>query len=65
MKKLTINIEYEIGEYVYICHDTEQQPYMITAYLVSGNTITYEISKGAETMYFRGYELQKEKNLIY
>ncbi len=54
--------DYLLGQYVYVLHDPNQQPYMITCIRHYADHITYDLSRGDEVNEFFAYELSKTKN---
>ena len=62
--RLTIDVEFRIGDIVYLFTDPDQSPRMVTAFLYRGNFVSYELSCGTQETYHNGIEISKEKNLF-
>jgi len=61
---MTINLEFEIGEIVYLKHDPEQEIRMVTGVLFRGKSIEYEVCSGLSLIYSMGFELSRTKNIM-
>ena len=55
--------DYEIGEIVYLKHDVDQKPRMITEIRIRKDGIAYELTSGSDYSVHQGFEMQKEKVL--
>lgn len=63
--KITREFKFRIGEFVYIKHDIEQIPRMITAIKLRANDYLYEVASGiTDSMHFE-FELSSEKLINY
>ena len=62
---IKVQIEYEIGEYVYLPTDEHQAKYIVLGYNVRNNEVLYEIynhNNGAYAAYV--FELSREKEIV-
>lgn len=65
MKRLTIEVAFDIGDIVYINTDNEQDKYVIMAFVVHPDYILYEVYShhyGTYTAY--DFELTREKGIL-
>jgi hypothetical protein len=60
---MTINNEFEIQDIVYLRHDIEQLPRMVTAIIWDGHKIMYEVISGTEASQHYEFELSKIKTI--
>lgn len=60
---MKIDNRFNLGQSVYLIHDPEQLPRMITEITVSPNGILYEVSSGTVQYVAYGIELSLERNL--
>jgi hypothetical protein len=60
---MTINNEFEIKEIVYLRHDMEQLPRMITGIIWDGHKIMYEMISGVEVSQHYEFEVSKIKTI--
>ena len=61
--KLTIENDFNIKDVVFLKHDIEQHPRMITAIIIQENGIMYECISGMEVSNHYSWELQTQKNI--
>jgi hypothetical protein len=61
MGMMIIDNEFKIEDIVYLKHDVEQYPRMITAIIIDKYCVMYEIISGIEVSKHYDYELSKEK----
>lgn len=65
---ISFEVEFRIGDLVYIVTDKEQDPKMIDGYVYNGprNEVLYILVSGTYTIdkYFYSRELSKERNVI-
>lgn len=61
---MEINNNFNIEDVVYLKHDVEQMPRMITAIIIDKYCIMYEVISGTEVSQHYGYELSKEKTIF-
>lgn len=61
-EQMKIETKYDIGQTVYIKHDGEQEPYMLTKIEVSYAGIYYQASRGNEHAWFTEIELHDQPN---
>lgn len=61
---MDIKNSFEIGQIVYLKHDIEQLPRMITGIKINTYDITYEVISGIEVSNHYDIELSKEK-IVY
>ncbi|MBA4155070.1 MAG: hypothetical protein C0512_12085 [Flavobacterium sp.] len=59
---MDIENNFEIGQIVYLKHDVEQKPRMITEIRIRKYNIVYEVSCGTDYSVNKDFELSKEKN---
>jgi|GEM_PF-2487869 len=62
-KKLTIENDFSIRDTVFLKHDIDQKPRMITAIIIQEHGIMYEVISGMEVSNHYGWELQTEKTI--
>lgn len=64
MKKITIGVEYEIGDTVYLKTDTYQVPRIVVQYMYDNDSVLYVLM--AETVKSTHYsiEISVEKNIM-
>ena len=60
-QKPIIENYFSIRDMVYLKHDIEQKPRMITAIVMQENGIMYELISGCEVSNHFGFEIQTEK----
>lgn len=64
MARIVIEVEFQIGEEVYVKHDSEQLLRMVTGYTIRNiNDVIYELSCANNASYFRGIEISRDKNV--
>ncbi|RKS00426.1 hypothetical protein [Flavobacterium sp. 102] len=61
--KMTIENDHNIKDTVYLVHDVEQKPRMITAIIIQEHHIMYEVISGNEVSNHFGFELSNDKTL--
>lgn len=61
---MTLNNEFNIRDIVYLRHDMEQLPRMVTGIIWDGHKIMYELISGTEASQHYEYEVSKIK-IIY
>lgn len=59
---MTINNQFQIGEYVYFTTDTEQRMLLVTGILIRQNGISYEVSYNGDGTWVNPIEISKEKD---
>lgn len=60
---LSINNEYSIENIVYLKHDIEQFPRMVTAIIWDGHKIMYEVISGTQASQHYEFELSPVKTI--
>jgi hypothetical protein len=60
MKKY--NVEYEIGEIVYLVTDEDQKTRMVTGILLHENGVSYRLAQGINENWAIGCEISNDKN---
>lgn len=55
--------DFEIGELVYLKHDVDQKPRMVTEIRLRKDGIAYELTSGSDYSVHQGFEMQKDKVL--
>lgn len=60
---MTLNNEYKIQEILYLRHDIEQLPRMVTAIIWDGHKIMYEVISGVEVSQHYEFELSNVKTI--
>jgi hypothetical protein len=60
---ISLNNEYEIQQIVYLKHDIEQHPRMISGIIWDGHKIMYELISGTEASQHYEYELSNVKTI--
>jgi hypothetical protein len=60
---MDIKNSFEIGEILYLKHDIEQLPRMVTGIKINPYDITYEVISGIEVSNHYDFELSKEKTI--
>ena len=63
-KKLTLSLEFEIGQTVYLKTDTEQYQRLITGLLIHENSILYQVACGEEMSEHFGFELADSEDVM-
>lgn len=63
--KITIDVEFEIGSFIYLKTDPDQVKFMITAYKVEEDCILYEITAGLTRAHVSSIELSDSKSVEY
>ncbi len=61
MKRLTIEVVFDIGEIVYITTDSDQAKYVVLAYVVHPDYILYEVYSHSYGTY-KAYDFELSKN---
>lgn len=62
---VTIEIEFEIGQVVYLKTDTDQTPRMVTQIAISGSGgLLYRLTCGTNESFHYEIEISAEKNLV-
>lgn len=65
MKRLTIEVEFDIGEVVYINTDSDQEKYIIMSYVTQPTVTMYGVYNHAYGVYNAfSYELSRDKSII-
>ena len=63
MRTIKIEVEYSIGDTVYITTDAEQAKYLVLGYSVRDNAVLYEVYNHNNGEYIAyGFELSTDKN---
>jgi hypothetical protein len=65
MKRVTIEVEYEIGQIVYLTTDPEQNKFLVTAYKVESDCILYEITAGLTSAYASSIMLSQDRSVEF
>jgi hypothetical protein len=60
---MTIDNEFEIQEIVYLRHDIEQLPRMVTGVIWDGHKIMYELISGVDASQHYEFEISKIKTI--
>lgn len=60
---MVLENEFEIEDVVYLRHDIEQHPRMVTAIIWDGHKIMYEVISGTQPSNHYYYELSKIKTI--
>lgn len=60
---MTLNNEYKIQEILYLRHDIEQLPRMVTAIIWDGHKIMYEVISGTLVSQHYEFELSNVKTI--
>jgi len=60
---INLENEYEIEEIVYLKHDIEQHPRMVSGIIWDGHKIMYELISGTEASQHYEYELSNVKTI--
>lgn len=58
-----IGNNFNVSEVVYVKHDIDQLPRMITGIIIRMDSVCYELSSGTNISNHFGYELTKEKTI--
>ena len=64
MKKITLNVEFEYGDIVFLKTDMEQLPRMVTCYIIRDGYIIYELTQGASSSTHFGVEITREVDVF-
>lgn len=60
---MIINNHYNYGQIVYLCTDTEQRPFIITAIQIRDQNISYECTSGTISVWCQPIELTEDRQL--
>lgn len=63
-KKIRIEIDFDIGDFVYLVTDGEQQRRQVVSITIDPNGIMYGVILGTEESVHYGIELSAEKQVI-
>ena len=61
---MLIDLEFEIGSFVYLKTDQEQQKRIVTSVLVTDKDIVYILNQGVEESRHYDYEISKEVDVL-
>ena len=61
---MLVDLKYNIGDFVFLKTDTEQNERIVTAILITKNDIQYQLSFGSESQYHYDFEISSEKNIL-
>ena len=61
---MTIHPEFKLGQKVYIVTDPEQFVRIITKYIITENSIEYEVAMGMMTVICQHFEISEDKNIL-
>ena len=61
---ININAKFNIGDFVYVITDKDQEIRIITGITIRENAIQYGVSLNASESWFYGFELSKDKSII-
>ena len=64
MKKLTLTINYEVGDTVFVKTDIDQQQRIVTGISIRNNDILYQVSCGIEISEHYDFELSSNINVL-
>lgn len=65
MSKLTIEIDFKIGQMVYLKTDPEQVIFMVSALKVESDCVLYELVAGLTRGQFPSIEISESKSVEY
>lgn len=63
-KKIRIELDYDIGDFVYLVTDTDQQRRQVIAIIINPNGVLYRCMLGIEESCHYAIELSGEKQVI-
>lgn len=63
MHSFNFKTEFTHKDIVFLAHDIEQKPRMVTAVIIAEKCIMYEVISGVEVSQHYAWELTKEKNI--
>lgn len=61
---MNYNIEYGIGDYVYLKTDPDQVTFIVTGICLRNEGATYELSSGLSTTWHYKVELSKQRDIV-
>jgi len=64
MKKVTLTIDFEIGQTVYLKTDTEQWERIVTQLIICDGGIMYELSCGEDSSAHWGFEITDSEDKL-
>lgn len=63
--KISINVEFSIGDMVYVRTDTENEPSIVVGYeILPGEVVKYRVNNEQFTTSFYDFELSTDKNVF-
>ena len=63
--KISINVEFSIGDIVYVRTDTENEPSIVVGYeILPGEVVKYRVNNEQFTTSFYDFELSTDKNVF-
>lgn len=63
--KISINVEFSIGDMVYLRTDTENEPSIVVGYeILPGEVVKYRVNNEKFTTSFYDFELSTDKNVF-
>lgn len=65
MLTFKVQVEYRIGDTVFVKTDTNQLRNIVTGYLCTEKDVQYEVRLGEAISYFYGFELSAEEDAPY
>lgn len=63
-KKVKIELDFDIGDFVYLVTDAEQQRRQVVAIIMNPNGVLYRVMLGVEESCHYAIELSAEKQVI-
>lgn len=61
---MNIDNKFNIGQVVYLIHDAEQSPKLVTCIKITPNGLLYEVAFGSETLECYDMELTETKDVL-
>lgn len=62
MKTFKVNVEYRVGDIVYVVTDASQSPHQVTEIVLKDKDIFYGVSTYSDVYWFYGFQLSPERN---
>jgi hypothetical protein len=60
--EIKINVQFKIGQSVYLRTDTDQEQRIVTGYMITRNDVLYDLVCGIVNSTHYGFEISTDKN---
>jgi len=61
---ITTEVEYEIGQIVYLKTDTQQSPWIVCGYYVTKSTVSYMLCSGPDSTTTYDFEMSVDHDVL-